>query len=109
MAIELLAVLTHGNLKRFVKTEVLPHDVWCPICEQFVYGRINVGDEYQIEPECDCDMDGHNQELNEANSTIEAREERVEDLEIEVKGLEQDIKELEKEVERLEQELMDAK
>ena len=102
MAINLIKELSYGNIKKIVNTELLPHDVWCPICEQFVDGNINDLDIYQIEPECGCDMDGHTQELNDANDVIEAREERIDDLEIEVKDLE-------KEVARLERELLDAK
>lgn len=101
MAINLRKEISYGNIKKIVNTELLPHDVWCPICEQFVDGNVNNLDIYQIEPACGCDMDKHNQELNDANDVIEAREERIDDLEGEVKDLE-------KEVERLKQELLDA-
>lgn len=85
MAINLRKEISYGNIKALVDTVVLPHEVWCPICESFEDGTVSDDGMYRIEPACGCDMDEHNQELNDANDVIEAREERIDDLEIEVK------------------------
>lgn len=109
MSLILIETLKHGNLRKRVDVEILPHEVWCPICEEFVDGIVGHDNLYRIEPACNCDMDDHNQELNDANDTIEARDDRIYDLEQEADEHRDEIEELNKEVERLEQELIDAK
>lgn len=107
MAIFLRVVVSHGNIRHPVDTEILPHSVWCPVCQSFQHGVVTDINAEEIEPECGCDLeeyidrDDHNNELDELNNEIDDKNGVIEELETEVKDLEE-------EVERLNKELLNA-
>lgn len=101
MAINIRETLKYGNISKKVDIAILPNTVWCPICEQYVDGIVNTNDLEAIEPECNCDIEGHIT-FEEHNEVLNARDDTI-------ASHEQDINILEKEVARLEWELMNAK
>ncbi|QQM14231.1 hypothetical protein [Vibrio phage VpJYP1] len=46
-----------GNIIHTVRVEVLPFDVWCPICEEHHDGVMSSIDDTTITSECTCDID----------------------------------------------------
>ncbi|BBI55024.1 hypothetical protein KIT05_34 [Vibrio phage KIT05] len=73
-----------GNITHTVQVQVLPFEVWCPICEEHRDGVIENTDENTILPECGCDIDDfyteeQYEDLEEERDRWEIRAEELEE------------------------------
>ncbi|WQZ00178.1 hypothetical protein vBValCWD615_35 [Vibrio phage vB_ValC_WD615] len=73
-----------GNIIHTVRVQVLPFEVWCPICEEHRDGVMDSMDENTILPECGCDIDDfyteeQYEDLEEERDRWEIRAEELEE------------------------------
>lgn len=90
MALYTEQLLQHGNIKKFVKVFVSRQNICCPICNEYVDGRVDEDGDV-VELGCDCDIDNYI-ETHEHDDQVEQLEDEIVDLKKEIEDLERQLR-----------------